>query len=203
MAYPVTKSTLDARTRTGLSTQIVIMVNGEPIGAVQSFQIGQTRQNKRIGEVGTDGFIEIVPSSQTTVTLQISRIVYDGLSVTQAFGRSFVHLQSQRIPFDIVVIDKFFGDSEEEKLVTVFKNCWFNNIGKQYQSSDYVVQESASVDVETVYTTRNGEPVGNTTGFGQREIPGADVDQSGAEFAADSGERRGAMDFPGIIRAVY
>lgn len=203
MAYPVTKSTLDARTRTGLSTQIVIMVNGEPIGAVQSFQITQSRQNKRISEVGTDGFIEIVPSTQTTVSLTINRIVYDGLSVTQAFGRSFVHLQSQRIPFDIVVIDRFFGDAEEEKMVTVFKNCWFNNIGKSYQSSDYVVQENAGVDVETVYTTRNGEPVGNSTGFGQREIPGVDIDQSGAEFAADSGERRGAMDFPGIIRAAY
>jgi len=203
MAYPVTKSTLDARTRTGLSTQIVIMVNGEPIGAVQQFQITQSRQNKRIAEVGTDGFIEIVPSTQTTVSLTINRIVYDGLSVTQAFGRSFVHLQSQRIPFDIVVVDKFFGDAEEEKMVTVFRNCWFNNIGKSYQSSDYVIQENASVDVETVYTTRNGEPVGNTTGFGQREIPGVDIDQSGAEFAADSGERRGAMDFPGIIRAAY
>jgi len=203
MAYPATKSTLDSKTRTGLSTQVVIMVNGEPVGAVQSFQVTQSRGNKRISEVGTDGFVEIVPSAQTTITISITRIVYDGLSVTQAFGRSFVHLQSQRIPFDIVVIDKFFGDSEEEKMVTVYKNCWFNNIGKTYSSSDYIIQENASVDVETVYTTRNGEPVGNTSGSGQREIPGADIDQSGAEFAADSGERRGAMDFPGIINAAY
>jgi hypothetical protein len=202
MAYPSSKSSLDAQTKTGLSTQIVIMVNEEPIGAIQSFQTTQQRSNKKIGEVGTDGFIEIVPQSQTNISLSVTRIVYDGLSVTQAFGRGFVHLQSQRIPFDIMVIDKFFGDSEEEKLITVYKNCWFNNIGKTYQSSDYVISETASIDVETVYTTRNGQPVGLTTGNGQRQV-GVDIDNAGAEAAADSGDRRGAMDFPGIISATY
>ena len=35
--YPQTGSILDSKTRTALSTQIVIMVNGEAVGAVQSF----------------------------------------------------------------------------------------------------------------------------------------------------------------------
>lgn len=203
MPYPSSKSSLDSKTKTGLSTQIVIMVNNEPIGAIQSFQTTQQRSNKRIPEVGTDGFIEIVPQSQTSVTLSVTRIVYDGLSVTQAFGRGFVHLQSQRIPFDVVVIDKFFGDAEEEKMVTVYKNCWFNNIGKTYQSSDYVISETASIDVETVYTLKGGRPVAETSSQGQREIPGMDRDEAGIESAADSGKRRGAMDFPGIVKATY
>lgn len=114
--YPSTGSTLDSKTRTGLSTQIVIMVNGEPIGAIQSFNTTQSRTNKKIQEIGTDGFIEIVPSSVTAVTLQVTRIVYDGLSVTQAFGRGFVHLHSQRIPFDIVVVDRFLEQSLIKRL---------------------------------------------------------------------------------------
>ena len=203
MPYPSSKSSLDSKTKTGLSTQIVIMVNNEPIGAIQSFQTTQQRTNKRIPEVGTDGFIEIVPQSQTNITLSVQRIVYYGLSVTQAFGRGFVHLQSQRIPFDIVVIDKFFGDDSEERLVTVYKNCWFNNIGKTYQATDYVISESASIDVETVYTLKGGLPVVDAPGQGQREIPGIDRDEAGVEAAADSGDRRGAMDFPGIVNATY
>ena len=40
--YPATGSILDSKTRTGLSTQVIIMVNNEPVGAVQSFQENQS-----------------------------------------------------------------------------------------------------------------------------------------------------------------
>ena len=46
--YPTTGSNLDSKTRTGLSTQIIIMVNNEPVGAVQNFQCSQSRTNKTI-----------------------------------------------------------------------------------------------------------------------------------------------------------
>ena len=203
--YPYTGTTLDqGKTRTGLSTQIVIYVNGEPVGAVQSFGLTQQRSTKSITEVGTDGIIEIVPSSATTVTLSITRIVFDGLSITEAFSRSFVNLSAQRIPFDIVVIDRFFGDSKEEHVVTTFHNCWFTNIGKTYNSSDYVIQENCSVAVEYMSTERNGDSVSASQGLnGGREIPNRDVDASGAEAAAYTGRTRGSLDFPGIIQAAY
>jgi hypothetical protein len=203
--YPYTGTTLDkGKTRTGLSTQIVIYVNGEPVGAVQSFGLTQQRSTKSITEVGTDGIIEIVPSSATTVTLSITRVVFDGLSITEAFSRSFVNLSAQRIPFDIVVIDRFFGDSKEEHVVTTFHNCWFTNIGKTYNSSDYVIQENCSVAVEYMSTERNGDSVSASQGLnGGREIPTRDVDASGAEAAADTGRTRGSLDFPGIIQAAY
>lgn len=205
MAYPYTGSTIDGQTRTGLSTQIVIMVNGEPVGAVQSFNTTQSRTNKSIQEIGTDGFIEIVPSSVTATKLTINRIVYDGLSITQAFGRGFVHLHSQRIPFDIVVVDRFFGAEEGKKIVTVYKNCWFNNIGKNYAAQDYVIQESCGVDVEHVYSYVEGgdDAIGRSEFAEQRARPNAEFDNVELDADASINGQKGAMDFPGIINASY
>ncbi len=53
--YPRTGSILDSgRSRTGLSTQIIVFANNEPVGAIQSFQESQSRSNKKVTEVGTD-----------------------------------------------------------------------------------------------------------------------------------------------------
>ena len=47
--YPRTNSILDSgRSRTGLSTQIVVYANGEPVGAIQSFQESQSKSVKKI-----------------------------------------------------------------------------------------------------------------------------------------------------------
>ena len=66
-----TGSILDSKTRTSLSTQVLIYVNGEPVGAVQSLQIQQSRPLKAMQEVGTDGIIEIVPSGATTYSISL------------------------------------------------------------------------------------------------------------------------------------
>ena len=205
LSYPYTGTNLDAgKTRTGLSTQIVITVNGEPVGAVQSFQVQQQRGTKKISEVGTDGIIEIVPSAPTNITLSVTRIVFDGLSVTEAFARSYVNVAAQRIPFDIVVMDRFHGDEVDDVVTHTFHNCWFTSIGKTYNSSDYVISENASIDVEYVSSHRGGSPVADTQGHrGARDIPSRHIDASGAESAADTGDTRGSLDFPGIIQAAY
>ena len=146
--YPNTSSILDNKalttqhgtTRTGLSTQIVVYVNEEPVGAIQSFQEQQQRQNKRINELGTDGVIEIIPQSAANVTLTVQRIVFDGLSVTEAFSRGFRNIHAQRIPFDIVVIDKFTG-TDNDAVVTTYHNCWFKSMSKT-SSSDILLRPS-------------------------------------------------------------
>ena len=92
----------DSYTKTGLSTQIVIMVNGNPVGAIQSFGEQQNRSIKPINEVGTDG--QMKPQSSTTIKLNIQRVVFDGLSVTEAFSRGFRNIAAKRIPFDIIVL---------------------------------------------------------------------------------------------------
>lgn len=206
--YPNTSTIFDkagvtgGTTRTGLSTQIVVYVNGEPVGAIQSFAENQNRGTKNITEVGTDGIVEIVPSSAATFSLNITRIVFDGLSLPEAFSRGFKNIQSQRIPFDIVVIDKFTGT--DNAVVTTYHNCWFKSLSKTYSSSDYVISEQANVDCEYVTSERAGEAVAASQGVaGAREIPGRDIDA--VEQAADAGKggRRGSLDFPGLIEAAY
>jgi hypothetical protein len=207
--YPSTGTILDsaavegAKTRTGLSTQIIVYVNEEPVGAIQSFQETQTRQNKRISEVGTDGVIEIIPQSPATVNLVVQRIVFDGLSLPEAFSRGFKNIHSQRIPFDIVVIDKFTGGGDEA-VVTVYHNCWFGNLTKTYQVTDYTIIENANVDCEFVSSRRGGEAVAKSQGVGgAREIPNRQIDAVEQRTDAGRGGRRGALDFPGLISAAY
>jgi hypothetical protein len=199
--YPKTGSVLDSTTRTALSTQIIIMVNNEPVGAVQSFSEKQSRTNKRISEIGTDGVIEIVPQKATDVSLTIKRVAFDGLSITEAFSRGFRNLQAQRIPFDIVVIDQFTGTGNNA-IITTYHNCWFNNIGRTFNSDDYIISEDCGVDVEFVSTIRGGDAVVLSQGAGGgRQLAGAQIDD--VESLADSGVRRGSLDFPDLISAAF
>jgi hypothetical protein len=215
-SYPTTGTVFDnagatagtGTTRTGLSTQIIIYCNNEPVGAIQSFQETQARQNKKLAEVGTDGWIEIVPQGPATVSLSVSRIVFDGLSLPEAFSRGYKNIHAQRIPFDIVVMDKFAGD-DLGKIVTTYHNCWFNNLSKTYQVNDYTITESAQVDCEFVSCKRNGQPVVQSQGVGGGRQVNAQTEGSapnydyGIEQAADMGDRRGVLDFPGLISAAY
>jgi hypothetical protein len=201
--YPKTGSVLDATTRTGLSTQIVITVNGEPVGAVQNFSETQSKTVRRVGEVGTDGFIELVPQTPTTVSLELERVVFDGLSLTESLSRSWRNITSQRIPFDIEVIDQFTG-TDKDAVVTTYKNCWFERTSKSYASGDYVIVERATVAAEYIFSVRAGQAVHESQGVGgARDIPTRQIDSSGVEAAADTGNRRGALDAAGIISAAY
>ena len=202
--YPQTGSVLDSTTRTGLSTQIVIMVNGNPVGAIQSFGENQSRGLKPISEVGMDGQIEIVPSASTTIELSITRIVFDGLSVTEAFSRGFRNVAAQRIPFDIVVFDKSGGGGPTTWITTTYHNCWFKSIAKSYTSSDYVISEQANVSSEYMSTSQNTEPVAGQGYDGKRDLGnGIDVDPIEGEADAGINGRRGAMDFQGIFSAAF
>ncbi len=203
--YPSTGTIFDnpgsgGSTRTGLSTQVVVYVNGEPVGAIQSFQETQTRPLKRIGEVGTDGFIEIVPQSQTQINLTVNRIVFDGLSLPESFARGFRNIHAQRIPFDIVVIDKFTG-VDKRSVVTTYHNCFFASLGKTYSASDYVITENATVQAEYMTSDRGDKPVVESQGVGgSREIGNKQVDP--IEKRADAG-RRGSLDVAGLINAQF
>lgn len=202
--YPQTGSVLDSTTRTGLSTQIVIMVNGNPVGAVQSFAENQNRTTKAISEVGTDGQIEIVPSASTTIELNVTRIVFDGLSVTEAFSRGFRNVASQRYPFDIVVFDKSGGGNADTWITTTYHNCWFKSIAKTYSAGDYVIQEQANISAEFMSTSQNTEPVANQGYDGKRVlVNGADIDKIEGEADAGVNGRRGAMDYHGIFAAAF
>lgn len=97
------------RIQAGLSTQIVIeVVEGGinySIGAIQSLAVTETRPTAKIVEVGTDSLIGIVPSAAPTVSIEVSRMVFDFQRLPQALQREYRHISNQRRPFDIVVTD--------------------------------------------------------------------------------------------------
>lgn len=198
--YPNTGSILDSSTRTALSTMIVLMVNNEPVGAIQSLNESQGRSNKRVTELGSDLTLEVVPNETTTITLTADRIVYDGLSITESFSRGFRNLQSQRIPFDIVMIDTYTG-SGNNAVITTYAGCFFSSIGRAYSSDNYVITESVGIDVATVSSTRSGGSVAESQGVGGSRQMNPQIDV--VELQADSGVRRGTLDFGGLIEATF
>lgn len=210
-SYPYTGTLFDseavtgAKTRTNLSTQIVVYVNNQPVGAIQDFQERQQRSIKKITEVGTDGIIESVPQSATTITLTVRRIVFDGLSLPESMARGFRNIHAQRIPFDIVVIDRFTGTEEEGgAIVTTYHNCWFESLGKSYTTGDYTITEDANLSVEAISTERNGAPIASSQGVGGGRDLGSEGRQiDSVEQAADYGTYRGSMDFPGLIKSAF
>ncbi len=186
------------KTSTGLSTNIIIKVGPTPVGAVQSLDVKENRPIKMVSEVGTDGHIDSVPNQSTDISGNCTRIRYDRMRMTEAFGRAYLHVKSQRYPFDIIIIDRWNGD-DESALITTIKNVWFENVSYTYGVSDYILQETASWKAEDIYTTLANGPA--ATG-GENSIPLAiQAPTSDIERDTDVGGRRGSLDAPGILRA--
>ena len=148
------------------------------IGGVQSMAYAQARPLLRIQEVGTDGTVGIVPQGATTHNLTINRMVFDFQRLPQALQRQYRHIHAQRRPFDIVVTDynaylgqeapKEMNDIEPagggnrsvdtetgavtgQTIETVFRNCWFENMNFTYDSANYTIVETATLQCEHVY----------------------------------------------------
>lgn len=199
--YPYTQTTSSAATSTGLSTQILIKVDDEAIGAIQSLQVQQSRPIERIKEVGTDGTIELVPTGATEVSLSVSRIVFDKKRLTEAFSRGYLNIHAQRIPFDIFVYD-FQGASGELDanfnvpdgatgvITTIFENCWFTSLDVSYDSDNYIITENADIEVEWVHSFADG----NSSINASRANPSFD---DKLERYADV-NRRGSLDARGL-----
>lgn len=194
-SYPITGSTLNSKISTGLSTQIIIKSGTETVGAIQSLSVSQKRDLERVREIGLDGILEITPRSSPEVDLQVSRIVFDQLSVAEAFSRGFVNVKSQRIPFEILVIDRTSG--EDLSVVHKFVNCWFTSLSVKYEANNYIIGQEATIWAEDVSTTRNSE---NAAQGGAR---GINYDKEERERDTDKGSYRGTMDAPGIINAAF
>lgn len=158
----------------GLSTQIKIYVqntdeNGVAtgdkyvVGAIQTLTPTENRPLTRITEVGTDGVLEIVPQAAATVDISVTRLVFDYQRLPAAFQRGFRHIHAARLPFDIVVEDynayreygtpPSGGKSGSTFVSTVYKNCWLQNYSFTYQTSDYLISETATIWAESVYDT--------------------------------------------------
>lgn len=204
------------KTSTGISTNIIILVENTPVGAIQTMQIQEKRNVKMIDEVGTDGHIDSVPNQSTNITGSCQRIRFDRLRIAEAFGRGFIHVASQVYPFDIMIIDKQ-KRSTDLHISTVIKNVWITGIDYTYQVSDWVITDNMSWEAESISSFLAGSKPAAVGG--ERNIPhmGGPLDTSpnsfnilqsgdngilkGIEQLTDIGSngRRGSLDAAGLI----
>jgi hypothetical protein len=206
--YPITGSTLRSNISTGLSTQILIKVDNETVGAVQSINITQNRGLERIREVGLDGILEIVPRQATEYEATIQRVVFDRLRLTEAFKRGFINIKSQLLPFDIQIIDRTNGD-EEGAVVHTLENCWFTRYSPRYQADNFIIQEEAQIWIEDIRTTLGNSQSTAVIGGARGVQP--QTDTYGRETATDAGAGgavpgagyRGTMDVANITNAAF
>jgi len=195
--YPKTGSTLQSSVSTGLSTQIVVKVGSDTVGALQSIEVRQSRQLTRVVELGLDGVLEIVPTKCAEVQLSVQRVVFDRLRLPEAFERGFLNIKSQRLPFDILVIDQMGGDGELAVTHT-YTNCWFQDYSTPYKADNYIITESATIWAEDI-SSRLGSSANAAQG-GSRDMK-PQIEQ--IEREADLGNRRGVLDAPGLISAAF
>jgi len=195
--YPATGSTLTSNISTGLSTQIVIKVGNDTVGAVQQLQVTQNRPLYRAVEIGLDGTLEIVPQQRTEVTLNVTRIVFDKLRMAEAFARGFVNIKAQRLPFDILVIDRTSGEGENA-ITHTYRNCWFQNYVTPYNADNYIITETGVLWAEDA-SSRLGASANVAQGGARDMKPQIET----RERQADIGDFRGTMDAPGIAEAAF
>lgn len=214
---PNTSSTLTLpsginKTSTGISTNIIIMVNNTAVGAIQSMAISEKRGIKMIDEVGTDGHIDSVPNVSTNITGSCQRVRFDKLRITEAFSRGFVHVQSQVFPFDIVILDKQKAATGSQ-ISTVIKNVWISGLDYTYQISDWVITDTMTWEAETIFSILNNGNSQPVAVGGERGIPHMGAGPNGVlniqsgdnivniEQLVDTGTggRRGSLDAAGLI----
>lgn len=192
---------LDGSNRTGaqLSTMIVVRVGIQPVGAIQSIDIHEARQVKQIDELGTDGHIDSSPVQSTNITGSCKRIRYDRLRISEAFSRGFLHTKSQRIGFDIDIYDKWNGDGDGI-IVTTLKNVWITNIGYTYSATEFLITDDMSWEAEDISSSIQG---GSNAATGGALGLIRQTDSDGIEQQTDRGLRRGSLDAPNLINAVF
>lgn len=208
--FPQTQSTVEIAghngTFTSVSTNILITVGPNPVGAVQELTINETRPIKMIDEVGTDGHIDSVPHQSTTVKGTCNRIRYDRMRISEAFSRGFIHAKSQRYPFNIVIIDTTNGNAlnqadTSQDIITTIQNVWIADINYTYAANDWVIIDKMQWEAETIYSTLGGGNIpaaqGGIRGMSLALLsPTSDI-----ERAADTGVLRGSIDLPGLASA--
>ena len=209
--FPNTGTLLEqGQTNSGLSTQIIIKVNNVAVGALQSFEVRQSRGIARIKEIGTDGVIEAVPNAATEYEITANRVVFDQLRLPEAFARGFRFIHAQRVPFDIEVYDIASvnppaGEPTNSNglVVMTYKNCWFSAYSTPYSADNYLITETSTIVAETGFVSNLGASVSIPLQGGIRGITPQTDATIGIESSSNAGGRRGALDASGIINSMF
>ncbi len=187
------------RTASHLSTNIVILVEGNTVGAVQTLAITEERGGiKMIDEVGTDGHIDSAPNASTNINVTCNRVRFDRMRIAEAFSRGFLHVHSQRIPFDIEIHDRFHDSDAGNAIITTIKNCWIQRINYTYSATDFVISDEMTVQAEAIYSVLNSNNVAGPAANGRQN----NITINPFEADADRGDFRGALDAAGLLDAV-
>lgn len=193
----LTDSQGNNRTATHLSTNIVILVDGNVVGAVQNMDIDESRQIKMVDEVGTDGHIDSAPTSSANITGSCNRIRFDRMRIAESFSRGFLHAKSQRIPFDIEIHDFFHDADPGNAIITIIKNVWISKIGYSYKADNFIISDNMSWEAEDIYSIMNNNNVAQSTANGR----GNPITINPFEAEADRGLYRGALDKAGLLNS--
>jgi hypothetical protein len=182
-------------THTGLSTSIVIKVDEMTVGAIQELRVTTRRNIEPVREVGFDGFLEKVPNQPTDVTLTVQRVAFDGLRMTEGFGRGFRFIHQQRIPFNIYIYNFANTTTEDDSAVdtTIIHNCWFSEYSWPYTASNYIITENATISAEFISYSPSPN-LGVRGGI-------FTTDSNGYEQLVASQKRRGSLDIQGLLSA--
>jgi hypothetical protein len=189
-----TNSSLNKSIASGLSTSIVVKVGNTTVGAIQSITINQNRNIEMFQEVGTEGFVDSCPKGAAAITLDITRMVFDNLRITESFARGFVNIQAQRIPFNIEIIDTAGSTDERFFTVSTIYNCWFNYASTPYSAHSYLISETVRINAEKIVTNRGGF---STVSGGDR---GISFDFDTIERDTDVNGGRGKLDSSGDVK---
>lgn len=184
-------------TKTHLSTNIIIKVDGKAVGAVKTLSVTESRNIARIAEIGTDGFIDSAPQRSTEVGVRCSRVRFARQRIAEAFGRGFVHAGAQRIPFNIEIHDVFADKDPANAVVTVIENCWISNMSYAYNSDDFLISEDMDLVAERIYSHINAKNVVSATSNGT----GGPIIINQFEAQADRGEYIGTLNAAGLLNA--
>ena len=184
------------KTGTHLSTNIVILVNGNAIGAITKLSVNEGRSIKLIDEVGTDGHIDSAPNKSVDIDGNCTRTRFDRMRIAEAFGRGFIHVHSQRLPFDIEIQDRFHDADPGNAIITVIKNVWIKKIGYQFSADDFVIVDDMDWVAEGISSTMNGISVVS----GGKDAVGNPITIDAVESESDIGKYRGSLDSPGLLQ---
>jgi hypothetical protein len=189
------------KTFTAVSTNIIIKVGNNPVGAVKSLSIRESRNVSMIDEIGTDGHIDSVPNKSVDISGSCSRTRFDNLRIAAAFSRGFIHVAAQRVPFDIDIIDTFAGSDPGTHITTKIKNVWIKQISVNYRNDDFVIVEDMDWEAETIYSIlgANSNAVPGVAGGRNLPLP---QPQNPFERSTDTGGRRGALDAFGLLQEI-
>lgn len=184
-------------TKSHLSTNIIIKVDGLVIGAVKSIRINEQRTIGMVAEVGTDGFIDSAPTRSTEISGSCTRTRFNRKRMLEAFGRGYTHIHAQRLPFDIEIHDIFADADQNNAIITVVENVWFESLNYTYDSEAYLIMEDCNFKAERIYSLLNGGNVVTSVGNGD----GSPIILDVFELEADRGAFSGSLDSAGLLNA--